>query len=83
MQRIVGLAQFFFVKQPGRRIQPCPADFLRHIGRIKSRLNRLGLNLLDETHPQYAGPLHLRLMRIEFILDKRPGGFNDQALLFR
>ena len=80
MQRIIGAAQFLFVKEPGQGIETGAADLFRHVRRIKARFYCLFLNILDELHAQMAGALHLGLMRVKLVFDEGSGGLDDHLL---
>ena len=80
MQRVIRATQFFFVHEPCERIEPGAAHLFGHIGGIEPGFHCLALELLDQLYRQVAGAFDLGFMRVQLVLDKSAGGFDDHPL---
>jgi hypothetical protein len=69
LQGEAGAAQFALHQRQRHMIQSAAAQLLRHVRRIESGLQRLGLDLLDQLRPHLSA-LHLILMGRELASTK-------------
>ena len=58
-----------------------PADAFGEIAGVKAKIDGLLLDPLGDFGGDFAGPLHLFLVRIDFVFDERADGGDDHLLL--